>query len=76
MTDDDLEARRRAERFHQLFAPPGRAIYTDPWVRAVIDAWKVEGPSPTLHRRAQRKLLAEWPVLAEAVRALAERDQL
>ena len=42
-------------------------------VQAVIDAWTVEGPVPEYHRAAQDRLRRDWPVLADALDALAGR---
>lgn len=38
---------------------------------AVAKAWAVPGPRPGFHIVWQNKLMAEWPVLAKAVDALA-----
>lgn len=42
---------------------------------AVAKAWSEPGVAPAYHRQAQRKLAREWPVLAEAVKALVEAEQ-
>lgn len=41
-------------------------------MQAVINAWRVEGPSPTLHREWQNRLIHYWPTLAKAVINLVE----
>jgi len=43
----------------------------DQAVRRVVAAWLDPGPHPRYHHQWQRRLLAEWPVLGEAVRNLA-----
>ncbi|MGX9346620.1 hypothetical protein [Microbacterium sp. KNMS] len=40
-------------------------------LRAVADAWNVEGREPVHHRRQQTRLRLEWPVLAAAVENIA-----
>lgn len=43
----------------------------DPAVKAVREAWVVEGRHPPTHRAAQEKLRKEWPTLANALDNLA-----
>jgi hypothetical protein len=39
--------------------------------RAVVKAWTDAGPQPHAHRQAQRRLLRDWPTLANALVAAA-----
>ncbi len=41
--------------------------FEDPRMRAIIMAWVDAGSHPSYHREMQRKLRAEWPVLADAL---------
>jgi len=41
-------------------------------VRQVISAWTVPGRVPAYHKAWQDRLRKEWPVLANALDALAE----
>jgi hypothetical protein len=40
-------------------------------VTPVLDAWADAGPQPHAHRQAQRRLLRDWPTLANALVAAA-----
>lgn len=40
----------------------------------VIEAWRVPGSHPEYHRRMQRQLRREWPVLAAAIDELIKAD--
>lgn len=41
-------------------------------IQPVIDAWNDPGRRPDIHAKFQAKLRREWPVLAQALEALAK----
>ena len=41
--------------------------------RRILNAWTEPGPRPAIHLEAQRKLRKEWPALANALDALAQK---
>lgn len=44
----------------------------DDQTRAVLAAWRVPGSHPDHHRGMQRQLRRDWPVLAQALDAMAD----
>lgn len=40
-------------------------------LKAVARAWNVVGANPHYHHEQQKRLIRDWPVLAEAVQAVA-----